>query len=143
MKAERSRVADAKKRPRGSLLPDWPVHVWTVIDDVAEARANRTHPGRSSRPTTVLKTARPTRTHSPPTALWAAPPGVSTPLERQRAAKIVPMGEGDIDYKTIFANARMAGLKYFVIEQDSAGQVSGDALADCKVAYQNLRKILS
>lgn len=67
----------------------------------------------------------------------------ATPLERQRAAKIVPMGEGDIDYKTIFANARMAGLKYFVIEQDSAGQVSGDALADCKVAYQNLRKILS
>lgn len=67
----------------------------------------------------------------------------ATPLERQRAAKIVPMGEGDIDYKTIFANAHLAGLKYFVIEQDSAGQVSGDALADCKVAYQNLHKILS
>ena len=67
----------------------------------------------------------------------------ATPSERQRAAKIVPMGEGDIDYKTIFANAKLAGMKYFVIEQDGAGRVSGDAIADCRVAYRNLHKILS
>ena len=53
------------------------------------------------------------------------------------------MGEGDIDYKAIFANAKLAGLKYFVIEQDTAGRESGDALEDCRVAYQNLHKILS
>jgi len=67
----------------------------------------------------------------------------ATPSERQRAAKIVPMGQGDIDYKTIYANAKLAGLKYFVIEQDGAGRESGDAIADCRVAYQNLFKILS
>ncbi len=67
----------------------------------------------------------------------------ATPSQRQRAAKIVPMGQGDIDYKAVFAKAKLAGLKYFVIEQDGAGQESGDALADCRVAYQNLYKILS
>lgn len=67
----------------------------------------------------------------------------ATPSERQRVAKIVPMGEGDIDYKTIFANAKLAGMKYFVIEQDGAGRESGDAMADCRVAYRNLYKILS
>ena len=46
----------------------------------------------------------------------------ATPSQRQRAAKIVPMGQGDIDYKTIFAKAKLAGMKYFVIEQDGAGQ---------------------
>lgn len=65
------------------------------------------------------------------------------PSLRQRAGKIVAMGEGDIDYKAVFANAKVAGLKYFVIEQDTAGQGGRDAIADCKVAYDNLKKILS
>ncbi|TDB36953.1 MAG: hypothetical protein D9V44_10655 [Actinobacteria bacterium] len=42
---------------------------------MAEACANRTHPGRSSRPTTVLKTAEPTRTHSPPGRYCGEPSG--------------------------------------------------------------------
>ena len=66
-----------------------------------------------------------------------------TPSERARASKIVAMGEGDIDYKTLFANAKLAGLKYFVIEQDTAGEGGRDALEDCKIAYRNLFKILS
>ncbi len=66
-----------------------------------------------------------------------------TPNQRQRAGKIVTMGEGDIDYRTIFANAGLAGLKYFVIEQDTAGQDGRDAIEDCRIAYQNLSKILS
>jgi sugar phosphate isomerase/epimerase len=66
-----------------------------------------------------------------------------TPSERARASQIVTMAEGDIDYKAIFANAKLAGLKYFVIEQDTAGQGGRDALDDCKIAYQNLYKILS
>lgn len=65
------------------------------------------------------------------------------PTDRARACKIVTMGEGDIDYKTVFANAKTAGLKYFVIEQDTAGQGGRDALEDCRIAYQNLYKILS
>ena len=51
--------------------------------------------------------------------------------------------EGEIDYKTLFANAKLAGLKYFVIEQDTAGEGGRDTLDDCKIAYQNLRKMLS
>ena len=65
------------------------------------------------------------------------------PSMRMRAAKITAMGEGDIDYKAVFANAKIAGLKYFVIEQDTAGQGGRDAIADCKIAYDNLKKILS
>ena len=66
-----------------------------------------------------------------------------TPSERQRAGKIVTMGEGDIDYKAIFANAKLAGLKYFVIEQDTAGEGGRDAIEDCRIAYRNLLQILS
>ena len=66
-----------------------------------------------------------------------------TPSQRQRGAQIVAMGEGDIDYKAVFANAALAGLKYFVIEQDTAGQGGRDAMDDCRIAYDNLRNILS
>ena len=66
-----------------------------------------------------------------------------TPSARARASQIVAMGEGDIDYKTLFANAKLAGLKYFVIEQDTAGMGGRDALEDCRIAYQNLVRILS
>ena len=45
---------------------------------MAEACANRTHPGRSSRPTTVLKTAGPTRNHPPPSVCGIVP----TPVGR-------------------------------------------------------------
>ena len=66
-----------------------------------------------------------------------------TPSQRMRHAKIVTMGEGDIDYKAVFANAKIAGLKHFVIEQDTAGQDGRDAVEDCRIAYDNLKKILS
>jgi sugar phosphate isomerase/epimerase len=66
-----------------------------------------------------------------------------TPNARARASKIVTMGEGDIDYRAVFAQAKQAGLKYFVIEQDTAGQGGRDVLEDCKIACQNLQKILS
>jgi sugar phosphate isomerase/epimerase len=66
-----------------------------------------------------------------------------TPGQRGRAAQIVTLGDGDVDYKTIFANASVAGLKFFVIEQDTAGQGGRDAIEDCRIAYDNLFKILS
>ena len=65
-----------------------------------------------------------------------------TPSERQRAARICPIGVGEIDYRPIFAVAGVAGLKAFVIEQDGAG-AWGDAMAACRVSYQNLYKMLS
>jgi sugar phosphate isomerase/epimerase len=65
------------------------------------------------------------------------------PSVRMRSAKITAIGDGDIDYKAVFANAKIAGLKHFVIEQDTAGQGGRDAIADCKIAYDNLKKILS
>ncbi len=53
---------------------------------MAEACANRTHPGRSSRPTTVLKTAGPTRNHPPPSVCGIVP----TPVGR------VKLGRGPV-----------------------------------------------
>lgn len=66
-----------------------------------------------------------------------------TPIQRQRSARIVAMGEGDVDYQAVFAQAALAGLKYFVIEQDTAGQGGRDAIEDCRIAFDNLSKILS
>jgi sugar phosphate isomerase/epimerase len=66
-----------------------------------------------------------------------------SPNAHARASQIVTMGEGDIDYKAVFANAKPAGLKYFVIEQDTAGQGGRDTLEDCRIAQRNLYKILS
>jgi sugar phosphate isomerase/epimerase len=61
---------------------------------------------------------------------------------RHRAAKIVPIGEGDIDYRPIFAQAKLAGMQYFFVEQDSA-PASGNSLADAGKSYRGLIKILS
>jgi sugar phosphate isomerase/epimerase len=66
-----------------------------------------------------------------------------TPGQRGRAGKIVTLGEGDIDYRAVFANAGVAGLKYFVIEQDTAGEGGRDAIDDCRIAYEGLTRILS
>lgn len=53
-----------------------------------------------------------------------------------------PIGQGTIDYKPIFANAKLAGLKYFVIEQDNAAD-SGDSLASARAGYEGLVRVLS
>jgi sugar phosphate isomerase/epimerase len=62
--------------------------------------------------------------------------------ERQRAAKIVPIGEGEIDYRAIFAQAELAGMKLFFVEQDSAPD-SGDSVAAAATSYRNLATMLS
>ena len=63
-------------------------------------------------------------------------------IERQRAAQIVPVGQGEIDYKPIFAQASAAGLKHFYVEQDSA-PASGDSIGAAAVSYRALLKTLS
>jgi sugar phosphate isomerase/epimerase len=62
--------------------------------------------------------------------------------ERQRTAYLVPVGQGEVDYKTIFANAALAGMKHFCVEQDNAA-AWGDSMAAAQASYQALMKILS
>lgn len=65
-----------------------------------------------------------------------------TQAERQRSAMLAPVGQGEVDYKTIFANAELAGLKHYCIEQDNAADW-GDSIAAARVSCQNLTKLLS
>lgn len=65
-----------------------------------------------------------------------------TQAERQRSAMLVPVGQGEVDYKPIFANAELAGLKHYCVEQDNAADW-GDSVAAARVSYQNLMKQLS
>ncbi len=65
-----------------------------------------------------------------------------TPNQRRGASKLVPVGEGDVDYKTIFGKAELAGLKHFCIEQDNAAE-SGDSMAAARTSYVNLKRVLA
>jgi sugar phosphate isomerase/epimerase len=62
--------------------------------------------------------------------------------ERQRAAKIVPVGQGEIDYAPIFARAATSGMQHFFVEQDTAPN-SGDSLAAAKTSFDAIRKTLA
>jgi sugar phosphate isomerase/epimerase len=66
----------------------------------------------------------------------------ATQATRHRAAKVVPIGEGDIDYRPIFAQAALAGMKHFYVEQDSAPQ-SGDSIAAARTSFEGVRRALS
>jgi sugar phosphate isomerase/epimerase len=61
---------------------------------------------------------------------------------RMRAAKIVPLGQGEIDYGPIFARAGTAGLEHYFIEQDTAPD-SGDSLAAARTSFDALKQILN
>lgn len=61
---------------------------------------------------------------------------------RMRAAKIVPLGGGEIDYRPVFAASATAGLQHYFVEQDSAPQ-SGDSLAAARTSFEALRRTLS
>ncbi len=62
-------------------------------------------------------------------------------LARMRAAHIVPVGQGEIDYGPIFARAGIAGLDHFFVEQDTAPD-SGDSIAAARTSLEAVRKIL-
>jgi len=62
--------------------------------------------------------------------------------ERQRAAKIVPVGEGDIDYRPIFEGAATAGLKYYFIEQDTGPNWAGGSFTAAELGLRNLKRQL-
>jgi len=63
------------------------------------------------------------------------------PNARVSSMALVPVGTGHIDFKPIFAQASLAGLKHFVVEQDNAA-AWGDSLAAARVSYQNLKEML-
>ncbi len=66
---------------------------------------------------------------------------LKTQAERQRAAKIVPVGMGDIDYRPIFERAADAALEHYFIEQDTAPQTG--SLDAMRLSAQNLRRALN
>jgi sugar phosphate isomerase/epimerase len=68
---------------------------------------------------------------------------MTTQAERQRAAKIVPVGAGDIDYRPIFAAAGIAGMKHYFVEQDTAPDWAGGSYAAAKLSYDALMRTLA
>lgn len=64
------------------------------------------------------------------------------PNARTSSMSFAPVGTGQVDFKPVFANAALAGLKHFCVEHDNAA-VWGDSLAAARISYQNMAKILS
>lgn len=62
--------------------------------------------------------------------------------DRMRNAYLVPVGQGQVDYKAIFAQAKQAGMKHFCIEQDNA-DAWGDSVLAAKISIEGLKKALS
>jgi sugar phosphate isomerase/epimerase len=62
--------------------------------------------------------------------------------QRQQTADLVPVGQGEVDYKPIFAAASVAGMRHFCIEQDNASQW-GDSVAAAHVSFNGLVRALS
>ncbi|MDR3699594.1 MAG: sugar phosphate isomerase/epimerase [Candidatus Sulfopaludibacter sp.] len=71
-----------------------------------------------------------------------AMPASLTQGQRQQSADLVPVGQGEVDYKSIFAAASLAGMKHFCIEQDNASQW-GDSVAAARVSLNGLVRELS
>jgi len=69
-------------------------------------------------------------------------PPVSELGARMVEARLVPVGNGDIDYGEISKYANVAGMKHFAIEQDSAAEW-GDSIAAARVSYEHLHATLA
>lgn len=62
-----------------------------------------------------------------------------SPNARTSSMAFVPVGAGQIDFKPVFAQAQLAGLKHYCVEQDDAASW-GDSLAAARVSYESLSK---
>jgi sugar phosphate isomerase/epimerase len=69
-------------------------------------------------------------------------PPVTDQAARMAAARLVPVGRGEVDYGEIFKHASVAGMKHFAVEQDSAADW-GDAIAAARVSYEQLHATLA
>lgn len=83
-----------------------------------------------------------TKAGKDPVALFKEHPG-RFPLFHVKDIKedmktLTEVGNGVVDFKHAFAAAKIAGLKYFFVEQDMAPSIDS-----IKTSYQNLSKILS
>jgi len=59
------------------------------------------------------------------------------------AQTMAPVGEGQIDYRRLFAQAQAAGLAHFFVEHDSAAEWPGGSLASVRTSYANLKQLLT
>ena len=103
---------------------------WTYIAGIDPIALFKAHPGRFElwhiKDVFGLKTVNPSL----------------GPNARVSSMAIVPVGTGHIDFKPVFAQASLAGLKHFVVEQDNAA-AWGDSLAAARVSYHNLAEMLT
>jgi sugar phosphate isomerase/epimerase len=103
---------------------------WTYIAGVDPLSLFKSHPGRFElwhlKDVFGLKTVNPSL----------------GPNARTSSMAFAPVGAGQIDFKTVFANASLAGLRHFAVEHDNAA-AWGDSLAAARVSYRNLARILS
>ena len=65
-------------------------------------------------------------------------------MQQMQAAmpRITAVGTGEIDFRRIFAEASVAGLQHFFVENDAAPDTLS-SLADIETSYLNLRRMLS
>ena len=83
-----------------------------------------------------------------PVAMFAANPGryhlfhVKDMADRSGSQAMAPVGEGEIDFPSIFANIRQAGTEHFFVEHDNAAESPGGSLASITTSYANLSKLL-
>ena len=54
---------------------------------------------------------------------------------------MAPVGRGTLDFRTMFAHAREAGMKHFFVEHDNAA-TTGGSLASIQASYSSLRELL-
>lgn len=64
------------------------------------------------------------------------------PNARVSSMAFAPVGVGQVDFRRVFAQAPLAGLRHFAIEHDNAA-AWGDSLAAARVSYQNMARMLS
>lgn len=69
-------------------------------------------------------------------------PPVTEEGMRMADARLVPVGNGEVDYKKIFTYTSLAGLKHFDVEQDSAADW-GDSIAASRVSFEHVKTMLS
>jgi sugar phosphate isomerase/epimerase len=58
------------------------------------------------------------------------------------AARLAAVGTGDIDFTRIFAQASVAGLDHYFVENDSAAANGASSLSDVETSYRNLARLL-
>ncbi|HEV2130246.1 MAG TPA: sugar phosphate isomerase/epimerase, partial [Longimicrobiaceae bacterium] len=80
-----------------------------------------------------------------PVEIFAGHPGrfplwhVKDMADIQGQQRMVAVGEGEIDFRRIFAHAEQAGLRHFFIEHDNPE----DSLASIRRSYEHVRQLLS